>query len=84
MDAGELCGSGPTGVTATASIEAIVDLGADCVLYTPSFLDVDELCRRMPGAPEADGGRVAGLHGQPRRQRRALCLRGPAGNPFDT
>ena len=46
-DAGELCGSGQTGVTATASIEAIVDLGADCVLYMPSFLDVDELCRLL-------------------------------------
>ena len=44
-------------------------------------LDVD---LRIPGAPGADGGLVAGLHGQPRRQRRALCLRGPAGNPFDT
>lgn len=44
-------------------------------------LDVD---MRMPGAPGADGGRVAGLHGQPHRQCRALCLRGPAGNPFDT
>ena len=32
-DAGELCGLGTTGVVATNSIDDIVALGADCVLY---------------------------------------------------
>ena len=31
-DAGDLCGLGPTGVTATHDLESVVDLDADCVL----------------------------------------------------
>lgn len=46
-DAGELCGGGTTGVIATDDIDEIVGLGADCVLYMPSFLDIDELCRLL-------------------------------------
>jgi 2,4-diaminopentanoate dehydrogenase len=46
-DAGELCGITSTGVTATDSIDDIVELGADCVLYMPSVLDLDELCRLL-------------------------------------
>ena len=44
-DAGELCGAASTGVTATASIDDIVDLGPNCVLYMPNALNLDELCR---------------------------------------
>ncbi len=43
-DAGELCGVESTGVTATASVDEIVELVPDCVLYMPSSLDLDELC----------------------------------------
>ncbi|KUN80795.1 dihydrodipicolinate reductase [Streptomyces griseoruber] len=43
-DAGELCGAGPTGVVATHGLEAILDLGADCVLYMPRAGDHDEVC----------------------------------------
>jgi 4-hydroxy-tetrahydrodipicolinate reductase len=43
-DAGELCGKEATGVTATASIDDVVGLGPDCVLYMPSSLNLDELC----------------------------------------
>ncbi len=46
-DAGELCGTASTGVTATASIDDIVDLGPDCVLYMPNSLNLDELCRLL-------------------------------------
>ncbi|MBP9034096.1 MAG: hypothetical protein KBG29_09370 [Pseudomonadales bacterium] len=46
-DAGELCGLPPTGVIATRSIEDILALGADCVLYMPQRIDVDELCRLL-------------------------------------
>ena len=35
VDAGELCGEGPTGVMATTDREAILALGADCVVYMP-------------------------------------------------
>src|SRR2546423_1116359 len=34
-DAGELCGIGPTGVTATKDRDEILALDADCVLYMP-------------------------------------------------
>jgi hypothetical protein len=33
-DAGELCGLAPTGVVATNDIDALLALGADCVVYT--------------------------------------------------
>lgn len=47
-DAGELAGLGiTTGVAATTSIDDIVALGADCVLYMPARLDADEVCRLL-------------------------------------
>ncbi|MFC5753183.1 hypothetical protein [Actinomadura rugatobispora] len=46
-DAGTLCGLGKTGVTATRSIEDVLDLGADCVLYMPRACDYDEVCRLL-------------------------------------
>lgn len=35
IDAGELCGEGPTGVLATTDRDAILKLDADCCIYTP-------------------------------------------------
>ncbi|MGI5330235.1 NAD(P)H-dependent amine dehydrogenase family protein [Actinomadura nitritigenes] len=46
-DAGGLCGLGPTGVVATRDAGEILGLGADCVLYMPRALDVDEVCRLL-------------------------------------
>ena len=46
-DAGELCGLPPTGVKATRSIDYILALAADCVLYMPQRIDVDDLCRLL-------------------------------------
>ena len=46
-DAGDLCGMDTTGVTATASVDEIVELAPDCVLYMPSAMDLDELCRLL-------------------------------------
>ncbi|QDK32268.1 dihydrodipicolinate reductase [Sphingomonas sp. IC081] len=43
-DAGALCGLPATGVTATGSLEDIVRLDADCVLYMRQGTDWDELC----------------------------------------
>jgi 2,4-diaminopentanoate dehydrogenase len=43
MDAGELCGRPPTGITATGDLEEILALGADCVLYMPAACDVGEV-----------------------------------------
>ncbi len=44
LDAGELCGLPPVGVKATNSVDAIIALQADCVLYMRQGLDVDEVC----------------------------------------
>ena len=45
-DAAELGGrSGPTGVLATNSIDEILALEADCVLYMPQACNIDEVCR---------------------------------------
>ena len=46
-DAGELCGTASIGVAATASIDDIVELGPDCVLYMPPSLNLGELCRLL-------------------------------------
>jgi len=43
VDAGILCGEDPTGVLATDDREAIRSLGADCVLYMPRVLDLDDV-----------------------------------------
>src|SRR5207245_11714453 len=49
-DAGELCGVGPVGVTATADARALLALDADCVCYTATgdlrpFEAVEDVCR---------------------------------------
>lgn len=49
-DAGELCGTKPVGVRATADVDAILGLDADCVCYTATadlrpFEAVQDICR---------------------------------------
>jgi 4-hydroxy-tetrahydrodipicolinate reductase len=46
-DAGELCGTAPTGVLATRDIADIIALQPDCVLYMGDRVDVDALCRLL-------------------------------------
>lgn len=46
-DVGEICGTGPTGVTATGDAGAIVALDADCVLYAPLLPSKDEVVRLL-------------------------------------
>jgi 2,4-diaminopentanoate dehydrogenase len=46
-DAGELCGLGPTGVMATNSIDDVLALEPDCVLYMPHVCVVDDVCRML-------------------------------------
>ena len=46
-DAGELAGVAPVGVRATSSIEEIVALKPDCVLYMPHVNRVEEVCRLL-------------------------------------
>lgn len=47
QDAGTLCGLPPVGVKATRRIDDILALKADCVLYMPQRIDVDDLCRLL-------------------------------------
>jgi 4-hydroxy-tetrahydrodipicolinate reductase len=47
LDAGDLCGTSATGVSATSSVDDIVDLAPDCVLYMPNALNLDDLCRLL-------------------------------------
>jgi hypothetical protein len=58
-DAGELCGIGPIGVTATSSLDDVVAVGADCVLYMPRQCDVDEVCALL-----ASGANVVTTRGE--------------------
>lgn len=44
-DAGELAGVAPIGVKAINSIEDVLALNPDCVLYMPHVCDYDEVCR---------------------------------------
>lgn len=43
-DAGDLCGLAETGIKATNSVDEIVALDADCVLFMPQGTDYDALC----------------------------------------
>lgn len=44
MDAGELAGRERVGVAATTDTAAILALDADCVIYTPRIVDLDDVC----------------------------------------
>ncbi len=44
-DAGELAGIDPLGVAATDDVDALLALGADCVLYSPIMADEDVVAR---------------------------------------
>jgi hypothetical protein len=46
-DAGELCGLAPVGVRATRSIDAVIALKPDCVLYMQEGYNVDDMCRLL-------------------------------------
>ncbi len=46
-DAGELAGTGQTGVKATRSIDQVIALKPDCVLYMPHVFNLDEVCRLL-------------------------------------
>jgi len=46
-DVGELCGLGPVGVRASADIDEILALEADCVLYSPLLPQRDEVVQLL-------------------------------------
>jgi 4-hydroxy-tetrahydrodipicolinate reductase len=46
-DAGELCGLGSIGVTATRNMDEIIALKPDCVVYTPMGPNFDDICKLL-------------------------------------
>ncbi|MEE2056849.1 NAD(P)H-dependent amine dehydrogenase family protein [Rhodococcus artemisiae] len=59
LDAGALCDRDAVGVKATRSIDEIMNLGADCVLYMPLQFDLDEVCRIL-----ASGANIVTTRGE--------------------
>lgn len=76
VDAGLLCGEKPVGVPATTDRDAIRAIGADCVLYMPRAMDLDDVIALLESGTNVvttcgelfDGGRPLG------EQRRARLL----------
>jgi 4-hydroxy-tetrahydrodipicolinate reductase len=80
-DAGDLCGLGPTGVTATSRIDDVVALGADCVLYMPRQCDLDEVCTLLASGmnvvtTRGEFHRPASLEADVRERVEAACAAG--------
>jgi 4-hydroxy-tetrahydrodipicolinate reductase len=46
-DAGELCGVGPIGIIATESIDEVIALKPDCVLYMQQGTNFDDVCKLL-------------------------------------
>ena len=80
-DAGELCDLSPVGITATHSIDDILKLGADCVLYMPLWMDADEVCRLLASGANVvttrgEFHRAASMESGLRQRIEAACARG--------
>jgi 2,4-diaminopentanoate dehydrogenase len=62
-DAGELAGLDvKTGVQATTSVDDLVALDADCVLYFPAYTKFDEVCRLLASGKNVVTARGEFLH----------------------
>ena len=46
-DAGELCGLGPNGIIATDSIDDVIALKPDCVVYMQQGCNIDDICKLL-------------------------------------
>lgn len=73
-DAGELCGRGATGVEATRNIDDILALDADCVLYMPRQLTVEDVTQLLASGKNVSTTRVEFHHppSMPEDLRRAV------------
>ncbi|TGB40352.1 dihydrodipicolinate reductase [Mycolicibacterium peregrinum] len=49
VDVGDLLGRAPIGIRATSDVQAILDLEADCVVYTPRTTNLDDVCALLAG-----------------------------------
>ncbi|WP_405959593.1 dihydrodipicolinate reductase [Streptomyces sp. NBC_00024] len=80
-DAGELCGTEPTGVRATGDIEDILAAEPNCVLYMPApeGVKIDDMCRLLEsGANIVTSVTASDLTPDAQQQIEAACRRGGA------
>jgi 4-hydroxy-tetrahydrodipicolinate reductase len=80
-DAGELAGVAPAGVPATGTIDDVLSLAPDCVLYMPRACDLDDLARLLEAGSNVvttrgEFHRPASMDGSAREQIEAACARG--------
>ena len=80
-DAGEICGLPPVGVKATRSIDDILALKADCVLYMPQYVNVDDVCRLLESGsnvvtPRPEFSLASAMDPAVRERIEAACRRG--------
>ncbi|MET0239180.1 MAG: dihydrodipicolinate reductase [Sphingobium sp.] len=81
-DAAELCGvDRPTGIKATDSVEAIMAVEADCVLYMPAYTDFDQVCRLLASGrnvvtPRGEFLHPAAMKPEDRARIEAACAEG--------
>ncbi|WP_395336698.1 dihydrodipicolinate reductase [Novosphingobium sp. BL-8H] len=62
MDAGELCGMEPTGITAVRDRESILALKPDCVLYMPEHTDYNDVCALLENGINISSTRAEFFH----------------------
>ncbi|AXQ28563.1 dihydrodipicolinate reductase [Solimonas sp. K1W22B-7] len=82
-DAGTFCGLGPVGVKATRSIDDILALDADCVLYMQQGCNFDDVCRILASGKNIVTTRTefnnpASLAPELRQRVEAACAQGGA------
>ncbi|HEY3658407.1 MAG TPA: hypothetical protein VGL34_25850 [Steroidobacteraceae bacterium] len=79
-DAGQLCHTPmpATGVTATADIDALLALNADCVCYTPRIGILDEVCRILESGKNLVTPTFLFYTEEYRQRIRTACERGGA------
>jgi 4-hydroxy-tetrahydrodipicolinate reductase len=81
VDAGELCGLPPVGVTATRDVDAILALRPDCILYMGDRVDADAICRLLESganvvSTRSEFHRLDDLHPEMRARLEDACSRG--------
>ena len=82
-DAGELAGLAPVGVKATGSLDDVIALKPDCVLYMPHVNRIDDVCALLETGINIVSTRMeyqnpAGLHAADRERIEDACRRGQA------
>ena len=80
VDAGELCGRAPCGITATNNIDELLALGADTVFYTPFMADLEHAEKLLESGLDVVSTNlfvnVGGVRGAAGERLEAACQRG--------